>query len=345
MNIKAFSQQPSSWIFGEMVWLIILIGFFDFFTGYQISFFLFYGAPVLGVAWFCDRKSAVLSALIAGLIWWWADMQAGHPYLNNWIEGWEAGVRLGFFLFVAFIGSALKAHSDAAAGRIALLEHSQRLEREIIGISEREQRRIGQDLHDGICQYLAALGCAAASLKGDLEKINLPAEAAVAQELANLLQDAVVQTRDLARGLVPLQMDEAGLALALENLATSVTRLQGVACTFETSGPSVSFEETSAMHLYRIAQEAISNATKHGKARKISLSLNATEEMTTLQIADDGTGISNTAPSLNGIGLNIMSYRARLSGGELKIQESETGGTVVSCTVGSERDREHGNGT
>ena len=87
------------------------------------------------------------------------------------------------------------------------------------------------------------------------------------------------------------------------------------------------------MHLYRIAQEAINNAAKHGKANTITLSLDANEEMTTLRIADDGAGISKTEPSGRGMGLSIMNYRARLSGGELQVEEGETGGTVVSCTL------------
>ena len=284
---------------------------------------------------FATKRTQFSPRSFAGIVWWWADVQAGHPYLNNWQEGWETCVRLGYFIFIAIGSSSLREQRDVAAGRISLLEHSQRLEREIIGISEREQRRIGQDLHDGLCQYLAALGCAAESLRGDLGKLKLPAEADVAGELAKLLQDAVVQTRDLARGLVPVQMDEAGLASALENLTASVARLQGVDCTFETSGPSVSYEEKAAVHLYRIAQEAINNATKHGKARKISLSLNAVDGLTTLRIADDGLGISKTAPDDGGMGLSIMNYRARLSGGELQIDEPESGGTIVLCTLGA----------
>jgi signal transduction histidine kinase len=334
---SAFARQRRSLIFVEMLLGVLVIGFVDFVTGYNISLFLFYGAPIFCVAWFCDRKLGLLIALIAGLTWWWADLATGHPYDYNWIQEWETAMRLGFFLFVAVVGSSLRAHHDTAAGRIALLEHSQQLEREIIGISEREQRRIGQDLHDGLCQYLAALGCAAASLRGDLANLNLRAEADVAGELAKLLQDAVVQTRDLARGLVPVQMDEASLVLALENLAASVSRLQGITCTFETEGPVVSYDEKSAMHLYRIAQEAVNNATKHGKAHKIDIFLNAVGGMTTLRIADDGVGISRTRGEGGGMGLSIMNYRARLSGGELQIEEPESGGTAVSCTLGARK--------
>lgn len=330
---KAFAEQAPSHIVAEMIGLLLAIGFLDLITGYQISFFLFYGGPIFVVAWYCDRKSGILVALVAGIVWWWADRQAGHPYLHDWIEGYETAVRLGFFVFVAFAASALRVKSDAAAARIALLEHSQRLEHEIVSISERERHRIGQDLHDGLCQYLAALGCAATSLRDDLEKLRRPDEAKAAGELATLLQDAVVQTRDLARGLVPVHVDEAGLVLAMEGLAQSVTRLQGINCTFESKGVAISYEDRAAMHLYRIAQEAINNATRHGKARNIAISLDAEKDLATLRIADDGTGIPKTVTGKNGMGLNIMGYRARLTGGELTIEEAEGGGTVISCTA------------
>jgi Signal transduction histidine kinase len=338
---KTFAQQSHVRIFIEMVGVVLAIGFLDSITGYQISFFLFYGAPIFAIAWFCDKKSGILIALFAGIVWWWADWQAGHPYVHNWIEGWETAMRLGFFLLVAFAGSALRAKSDVAATRIALLEHSRRLEQEIVNISERERRRIGQDLHDGLCQYLAALGCAATSLRDDLEKLQLPHEAKAADELAQLLRDAVVQTRDLARGLVPVHLDEEGLVLAMEGLAHSVTRLQGINCTFESKGVPTNYEESAAMHLYRIAQEAINNATKHGKAQNIAISLDVTQHLTTLRIADDGAGISRTITTCGGMGLNIMGYRARLTGGELRIEEAARGGTVVSCIAPSDHWKIH----
>ncbi len=173
---------------------------FDYTTGYEVSMSILYCVPIFIVAWCCDRKMGVFMALLAGITWWWADVQAGHPYLRSWLEGWEVFVRCGFFIITAIGTAAVKQQRDASESRIALLEYSQRLEREIIGISEREQERIGQDLHDGICQILAALSCSAASLKNDLEGHHLPAEAKVADELAGFLRDAVAQTRNLARG-------------------------------------------------------------------------------------------------------------------------------------------------
>ena len=331
--VTAFQRQPRTWIFAEAATLLIPIGFYDYRTGYDVSLSILYCVPVFLVAWCCDRNSGVLMALLAAITWWWADVQAGHPYLRNWLEGWEVFVRCGFFLITAVGTAAVRQQRDASASRIALLEYSQRLEREIIGISEREQERIGQDLHDGICQYLAALSCSAASLKSDLERRDLVAEARMADELAGFLRDAVVQTRNLARGLVPVQMDEAGLASALEELTVSAARLLGIRCVYESAGAPLIRDNAVAMHLYRIAQEAINNATKHGKAANVLVSLSEDGKATTLRIADDGAGISKTATESDGMGLGLMHYRARLVGGELRIEEPSSGGTVISCGI------------
>jgi signal transduction histidine kinase len=331
--LTVFQNQAREWIFAQAAILLLPIAALDYTTGYEVSMSILYCVPIFIVAWCCDRKMGILMALLAGITWWWADVQAGHPYLRSWLEGWEVFVRCNFFIITAIGTSAVKHQRDASESRIALLEYSQRLEREIIGISEREQERIGQDLHDGICQILAALSCSAASLKNDLEEHDLPAEARVADELAGFLRDAVAQTRNLARGLVPVQMDEAGLGSALEELTTSATRLFGIRCDYESSGTPLIRDNVVSMHLYRIAQEALNNATKHGKAGNVLVSLVRDEKETTLRIADDGAGISQTSSGNEGMGLGLMQYRARLVGGNLRIEEPPSGGTVVSCAI------------
>lgn len=284
------------------------------------------------MGWFCGKKAGFIAAIVSGLIWLCANWFGGDPELRAWIGVWETGRHFGFFVVVAAVASTLRTNSDIAAARIALLEHSQRLEHEIVNISETEQQRIGQDLHDGLCQYLAALSCSARSLHDDLEKLQLKDEAETAGELATLLQDAVVQTRDLARGLVPAHVAQVGIVVALESLTQSVSRLQGINCTFRSQGPVTNCDEHTAMHLYRITQEAINNATKHGKARKIAVSLDATSKSTTLKVSDNGVGMSGF---ISGTGVGIMRYRARLSGGNLTIEPAQGGGTIVSCTIPS----------
>ena len=331
--LKAFTQQPRGLVFVEMIALMLGVGGIAFVTGYQISLVLIYGVPILGVAWFCDRKLAILAALIAGVLWTVVARMDGHPGMHGLAEGWEIGVHVGFFLFVAWAGATLRLNRDNAAVRIALLEHSQRLEREIINISDAERRRIGQDLHDGLCQNLAALSCSATSLRDDLEKLNLPVEANVAGELAGLLSDAVVQTRDLARGLHPVRLDQVGLVLALEALAQSVKHLQGVNCSFESEGVAKNYDDDVALNLYRIVQEAINNATRHGKAQNIDISLSTKDGKTLLRVSDDGVGIEKAGPNHSGMGLSIMRYRAHLNGGDLMIEQPKDGGTTVLCTA------------
>jgi signal transduction histidine kinase len=328
---RRFAQQPCAWIFAEMMVCLMVIGILDFITSYKIRLLPFYAGPIFTVAWFCGKRRGIPTALIAGVLWWWCNWFSGDPDLRAWIWIWETGRHFGFFLVVAWVGSALRKKDDMATARIALLEHSQKLEHEIVHISDAEQRRIGQDLHDGLCQYLAALTCSASSLRDDLEKSKMQAEANTAGELATLLQDAVVQTRDLARGLVPAHVSQVGLVVALESLAQSVARLHGIDCTFRLNGRPVDCDEDVAMHLYRIAQEAINNATRHGKAQKIAISLDVGNDLMTMRIADRGSGLSDTGS--DGMGLALMRYRARLCGGDLTIEQPENGGTAIVCTA------------
>ena len=335
---KAFAQQPRIRIFFEMLVLSLLIGVLDFYSGYEIRLLPFYAVPIFVAAWFGSRGAGLTIAAVCGVIWWNANFFTGDPELHGWMRAWETFRHVGFFLVVALAASALRSKSDIAAARIALLERSQRLEREIVSISESEQRRIGQDLHDGLCQYLAALSCSATSLRDDLQALHLKPEANTAAELASRLRDAVVQTRDLARGLAPAHVSQVGLVLALESLAQSVSRLQGIKCTFRFVGSSPECDEHTAVDLYRIAQEAINNASRHGHASQIGIQLEAIGDRLHLRIRDNGLGIS--VRDQNGLGLTIMNYRARSNGGELKIEQPAEGGTIISCTARS-RQRNH----
>lgn len=328
---KSFARQPRAWMIAEMVASLLVIAAIDSITNYRIRLLPFYALPVFVVAWFCNRTWGIAAGVFAALLWWCVNRFTGDPDLYGWIGVWEVSRHGGFLLIVAMVGSALRAKSDIASERIALLEHSQRLEHEIVNISEAEQRRIGQDLHDGLCQYLAGLTCSASSLRDDLQKADLKSDANAADELVTLLQDAVVQTRDLARKLVPAHVSRLGLVLALESLAQSVTRLHGVNCRFRSNASSANWDEDTAMHLYRIAQEAINNATRHGKAGNIFLFLNANDCSLRLRVVDDGGGISES--DSDGMGFDIMRYRARLMGGQLTIRRRKGRGTIVSCTA------------
>jgi signal transduction histidine kinase len=328
---KAFTQQSRTWILTEVAATLLVIGFLDYVTSYELRLLPLYAGPIFVAAWFFGRGIGIGTALVSAVIWWCANWFNGDPDLHSWVRTWEIARHVSFFIVVGLVGAALRAKSDSATARIALLERSRRLEMQIVDISEAEQRRIGQDLHDGVCQVLAALSCSATELRGELEKRDLPEQARSAAELARLLQSAVVETRDLARSLVPAHVSEVGLSLALESLAQSVSSLHGINCTFRSSGGEIDRNDAVATHLYRIAQEAINNATRHGKAKNITVALEAADHGVLLRVADDGAGISGAPVSNNGIGMAVMRYRARLSGGELTVDSPREGGTIVSC--------------
>ncbi len=322
--IRFFSHQSrTGLVWATAVLMVALVGILDYRTGYEVSVVLLYSAPIVFMVWFADRISAIFIALLCAIVWWWADEASGHSYTQEWFQIWETIVRLVYFLLFVFGGTTLKS-------RLELLEHSQHLEHELIRISEREQQRIGRDLHDGICQYFAALGCAAGSLKRNLHKQGLP-QATRAGEIEDLIMKGVAQTRDLARGLFPVENDATGLQSALEELAASSTRLLNVKCTFECDRPAPIFDNTSASHLYRIAQESVSNAARHGKARTVAIRLTATPSEVALSITDDGVGLPAELPRSKGLGLGIMNYRARIIDAQLKIAAGPAGGTVVRC--------------
>jgi len=203
-----------------------------------------------------------------------------------------------------------------------------RLEREILEISDREQGRIGQDLHDGLCQQLVSTAFACNLLGQKLTTI-APSEAGTARQIAGWLDEAISQSRALARGLYPVKLETEGLASALQELAEYVNGRFGIACVLENVETALSVDHAVATHLYRIAQEAVTNAVKHSKASRILIKLAGKKGNVSVCIQDDGVGISDPIPY--GMGLRIMQYRARMIGGSLKIEHGPNGGTVVVC--------------
>jgi PAS domain S-box-containing protein len=210
-----------------------------------------------------------------------------------------------------------------------------RLEREIISISEREQRRIGQDLHDGVCQELAAIAFMSRALAkrmdagggGEIERIN---------EMAGLLNGSISRCRDIARGLHPVELDADGLMVALDDLASRTS--QAIPCTFRCAEPILMPESDVALNLYRIAQEAVNNALKYSGAGAITISLGREGAALRLSISDDGCGIPTPVarPRRNprgGMGLHIMRYRARTMGATLRVLNRRPHGAEIICLL------------
>ena len=203
------------------------------------------------------------------------------------------------------------------------------LEREIVEISEREQQRIGHDLHDGLGQELTGIAMLSTSLAGELGQ-NGASEARQAEKVADLIHQTIRHTRELARGLCPVNLEDEGLVAALRMLAQSVSQLPGVECTFETDAVGA-VDSIVASHLYRIAQEAINNALRHGKAHHIEMRFISSNGCT-ISVKDDGVGMPPNPPE-SGMGLRLMEYRAKAIRGSIRIRPADGGGTVVECSV------------
>ena len=206
------------------------------------------------------------------------------------------------------------------------------LEEEILDISDRERRRIGQDIHDGLCQHLTGTAFAAKTLEGKLAASDSP-EAADVGEIARLIDAAITQAHDIAQGLSPVQLEPHGLMTALEQLTGNASSLFDVTCTFSCQQIVHLRDNAVAVHLYRIAQEAVNNAIKHGRPKHVWVALTSVNGRVNLTVEDDGLGIAETREQSNGMGLHIMAYRAKMMGGLLDVQRQEGGGTIVTCSV------------
>lgn len=204
------------------------------------------------------------------------------------------------------------------------------LEKTILEISAREQRRIGQDLHDGLGQHLTGIAFMSKVQEQKLIEKDLP-EAADAGKIVNLVNEAIHKTRELARGLLPVVSEAEGLMSALHQWAGEVEDLFTVSCRFQCFTPVLIHDDIAATHLYYIAREAVNNAIRHGHARQIVIRLAANQQQGVLTIEDDGYGIGSIVPGNKGMGLHLMNYRARVIGGSLEVQRVPAGGTSVSC--------------
>jgi signal transduction histidine kinase len=207
-----------------------------------------------------------------------------------------------------------------------------RLQRELLEMSEREQRRIGRELHDGLCQHLTGVALAGHALGQNLATL-APANAASAARLVELVEGAIEMTRSLSRGLNPVEIEVGRLADNFQELATKVSGRGKVACRFECRGIMPELDVTTATHLYRIAQEAAENAARHGRPAWIDICLEQTADELVLTVGDNGAGLPVDFRSGPGLGVPLMGYRADLIGGTFSIANVAGGGVRVTCTL------------
>jgi PAS domain S-box-containing protein len=224
-------------------------------------------------------------------------------------------------------------------GIIRDISERKNLQRDILGILEDEQQRIGQDLHDSVQQELAGLGLLVQTLVDILTQESTRLDEIAAGQIADLtrkikrgLSRTHEEIRSISRGLAPIRLDKSGLMEALRDLASRTDGLQSVACAFKCNRKISITKSFIATHLYRIAQEAVTNALKHANPSHILIELASDERHWILRIANDGISFDNQNVE-KGLGLKTMQYRASLISGSLTISTIETGGTLITCRV------------
>jgi len=452
MKVLDYLQMQSR----SVLWLgavvgVLLVGLFDYLTGPEIGFSIFYLLPICTAARMLGRTAGLVIALLSAVAWLSAELVWSIGYSHPLVPWWNAAVRLGLFSVSGaltaevarrkkietelvrqsnILQSILNSMGDGvivadAAGKVFLFNPAARrllgdsfvsgtpdqdmankgtylpntftnypthehpllratrgepidgaemfirgakdrpevwlnvssrplidqrgtlqggvvvfsdvtsrkvMEKQITDISEREQRRMGEDLHDGLCQHLVSTAFASAVLKDTLDRSGAK-ESAAAEQITELINDAIGQARNLARGLYPVRLEVDGLASALEQLVEDVQARTTIACEFRCDQPVLITDHIIATSLYRIVQEAVNNAVKHSGAKHITVELESVEDELTVTVTDDGKGFPGNLQTNATMGLAIMNYRARMIGASLDIRGGKSGGTTVLCSL------------
>lgn len=335
-ELTAFMRTQPMWLSISMpVLLTLLMGWLDDISGWEVSLFIFYAIPIIQAVWWAGSNAGIIITIMSGCIWWYANIDT-HPYETLLGYFWALINREFYFFVVVFAVSIVRKKQDADAEYIRMLEERQQLEKDIIAVSEYEQQRIGRDLHDGLCQQLAAIGCAARALTDDLRQKGFD-NADDASAIEESLQQAVVEARDMARGIFPVHVDRSGLSTALKDLALTTSRLTNIDIqVVEKEEVNLGSPEHS-MHLYRIAQEAVANALRHASPHHVWIKIDRKGGKLHLMVEDDGRSMDvRLLSKSDGMGLRTMRYRAQSMGATLEIGSRPEGGNRVYCCLGIE---------
>jgi PAS domain S-box-containing protein len=246
--------------------------------------------------------------------------------------------KAGNTLHVSNSGSIYRDHKGKLAGSVIILRDitkSTRLRRQLMNIGDRERQKIGQDLHDDLGPHLIGIHGLSSVLKANLNESSSP-DGSLADQIVDLVGEAVEKTRSLTRGLCPVHMVSHGLETALKDLADHTATVSAITCGFTCDGTVDCADNTKATHLYYIAREAVNNAVRHSAASQVTIALSGRNDLIELLISDDGKGISNGVQSA-GIGLQIMTYRAKMIGANLTIESTPGSGTRILVRIKKER--------
>ncbi|HVZ27752.1 MAG TPA: ATP-binding protein [Rhizomicrobium sp.] len=292
-----------------------------------------YAIPISILAWYAGSLPALCLSVIAILVT--ASVSYFHGVLFRAMPAVLEIIRLFFFVFLSQVIPALRSLQSLAKDRDLALAREiaahRKLEQEMLDSAERKQRGIGRDMHDGLSQHLVATAMVsyahARKLSADGSE-----EAEKAYRVHHLIEQAIVSARSISEALHPIEMSGNDLMSALEKFSSTTSELFGLECRFECPVPVI-VDSPTAEHLFRITQEGVSNAIRHGRATKIDISLQEMDTNLVLSISDNGIGLPHSLSNRKGMGLQIMAARSQFIGGRFSLSPKAVGGTNLTCLV------------
>lgn len=326
-------------------WVVMALGMLllaataDYLTGYELLFYVFYLAAVSLATWFGGWMPGLLLSIISVACSLLGDLASGARYNSSIVPWWNMGIALLFYLAMVLVLAKLRAFQQSLEDRVAErtrelegeIQQRERLEAALLDASEKEQRRIGHDLHDSLCQHLTGTALAAEVVAGRLEESHTQ-EAEQVRHVVAMVEEGIDVARSLARGLAPEELDMEGLSVALRELAETASQTSGITCRLAMEEQVLLNDSLAITQLFRIAQEAVRNAIRHSEAREIVIGLTPLENGVRLTVQDDGSGLPAHPGRSGGMGLNIMRYRAGMIGALFRIERLSKG-TLITVTT------------
>ncbi|HVU35508.1 MAG TPA: sensor histidine kinase [Opitutaceae bacterium] len=326
--------RTGAWVLLGLIALGISV--VDRFTGVELSLSILYLVPIsLASAWF-GWRSGLVFALITTALRLVSDFASVFPHVLPGFIWWNVGAAFAIFGFVAWLVDALATAHRRLEGRIAArtseladsIADRRRLEMEVLEVTARERSAIGRELHDELGQHLVATALAAQVLA---QKLGQEHGGADAHAIVHWIEEAIAKTRKLARGLLLARIESDRFVAELQDLAASSSQA-GVRCHVSHQGAPLNVPPGECAQLFRIAQEAIGNALRHGRPQAIEITIANDAEATCLIVTDDGAGFATRARP-TGMGLRIMEHRAQIIGASLAVLSTPGEGTRVICRL------------
>jgi signal transduction histidine kinase len=333
---------PQQIVILACILLVVFVGFLDYLTGYETFFFTFYLLAIFLGTW---RVNAAFGAWISALsvtAWVSSNIEAGQHYSSYFVPVWNAGIMFAIYLIVVILLAGLKKIYRELEERVQLrtraltreIQERVRLQKELLETGDREQRRIARELHDGLCQHLTGTALAGHLLEQKLAGKSVP-EVADAARLVQLMEQAIEMTRDLSRQLEPVELAGGKLADHFAGLAAASAERFKIDCQFESALVHPFEDPEIALHLYRIAQEALMNAVKYNRATRLKIGLDSAADEIVLTITDDGAAQSEgiAADADADAAVRAMAYRADLIGAAFTYEPLAVRGHRVTCVL------------